>query len=65
MTMHEPVVELRSPSAFSKDDYDCFREMVLEAGEIEEAGLDARLGRAKALAFLRLGVKRSAKTLRT
>jgi GNAT superfamily N-acetyltransferase len=55
MTAHEPTVELMSPATCSEEEYDQFRKMVLEAGEVEEAGLDGRIRSAEALAFLQLG----------
>jgi hypothetical protein len=55
MTGQEPVLELKSPVDCSKEELDRFRGMVLEAGEVEEAGLDNRIARAGVLAFTRLG----------
>jgi GNAT superfamily N-acetyltransferase len=55
MTRHEPVPELKSPVDCSKEERDHFRDIILEAGEVEETGLDNRIARAEALVLLRLG----------
>ena len=55
MTAHEPIIELKLPVDCSKEERDCFRNMVLDAGEIDEAGFDGLFARAEMLAFLRLG----------
>ncbi len=55
MTRQEPIITLKPPGDCLRDDLDRFRQMVLEAGEVQEAGLDDRIGRAKILAFLRVG----------
>lgn len=55
MTGYEPTIELKLPADCSKEERDCFRDMVLEAGEIDEAGFEGRIARAEMLAFLRLG----------
>jgi GNAT superfamily N-acetyltransferase len=55
MTGREPTIELKPPVKCSKEVRDRFRDMVLEAGEVEEAGLDGRIARADMLALLRLG----------
>ena len=55
MTGQNPYVELKPPADCSKDEHDRFRDMVLEAGEVEDEGLDARIARARVLAFLRFG----------
>jgi GNAT superfamily N-acetyltransferase len=55
MTGYEPIIDLKPPVDCSKDERDRFRDMVLEAGEVEEAGLDGRIARADMLALLWLG----------
>ena len=55
MTGHEPTIELKAPVDCSREERDRFRDMVLEAGEIAEAGFEGRIARAETLALLRLG----------
>lgn len=55
MTGQQPVVELKSPVDCSREEYDRLRQMVLDAGEVDEAGFDGRIARAEMLAFLRIG----------
>jgi hypothetical protein len=56
MTGREPIIRLNPPVDCSKGERQRLREMVLEAAEVEEAGLDGRIARAELLVFLRLGV---------
>jgi GNAT superfamily N-acetyltransferase len=55
MTGHEPTIDLKAPVGCSREERDRFRDMVLEAGEVDVAGFDGRIARAEMLAFLRLG----------
>jgi hypothetical protein len=55
MSLHEPTIELKTLVDCSKEERDRFRDMVLEAGEVDEVGFDGRIARAEVLAFLRLG----------
>src|SRR6266702_3903359 len=55
MTGQEPVITLNAPAECSRRDLDRFRQMVHEAGEVQAAGFEDRIGRAKFLTFLRLG----------
>lgn len=55
MTGHKLVLELKSPDDCSREERDHFRVIVVEAGEVEETGLDNRIARAKVLAFMWLG----------
>ena len=54
MTGHGPIIELKLPVDCSKEEHDRFRRMVLDAGEVEEAGFNGRIAKAEVLAFLRL-----------
>ncbi|WP_194467883.1 GNAT family N-acetyltransferase [Bradyrhizobium sp. CCBAU 53340] len=55
MTERGPTLELKAPGECSREGIDRFRGMVLEAGEVTAGGFDARIVRAEALAFLRIG----------
>jgi hypothetical protein len=55
MTGQEPIITLKPPVDCSRHDLDRFRQMVLEAGEVQAAGFDDRIGRAEILTFLRVG----------
>jgi hypothetical protein len=48
MTGHEPTIELKAPVECSREERDRFRDMVLKAGEIAEAGFEGRIARGKA-----------------
>lgn len=54
MTEQEPIVALKLPGDCSKEERDRFRQMVLEAGEVQEAGLDGLIAGAEILALLRI-----------
>jgi len=54
MTGQEPIITLNPPTECSRHDLDRFRQMVLEAGEVQAVGFDDRIGRAEILAFLRV-----------
>lgn len=55
MTGQEPIITLKQPAECSRDDLGRFRQVVLDAGEVQAAGFDNRIARAKVLAFLRIG----------
>jgi hypothetical protein len=53
MTKEELVITLHLPSECSSHDLNCFRQMVIEAGEVQQTGLSGRIEKARILAFLR------------
>jgi GNAT superfamily N-acetyltransferase len=54
MTGQQAIITLNSPAECSRGDLDRFRQIVLEAGEVQEAGLDGLIARADTLALLRV-----------
>lgn len=54
MAEHEPAISSKRPAECSREEMDCFRALVLEAGEVEETGLDDRIARAETLALLKV-----------
>ncbi|MGY4508196.1 hypothetical protein [Bradyrhizobium sp. USDA 3650] len=55
MTGQEPIVTPKLLAECSRHQLDRFRQMVLEAGEVQAAGFDNRMARAEILVFLRVG----------
>jgi|SRR5258708_1714890 RimJ/RimL family protein N-acetyltransferase len=57
MTGQETTITLKPPSDYSGEELDCFRDLVIAAGEVEEEGLQDRIRRAEVLAVLKQGGK--------
>ncbi|WP_454649211.1 hypothetical protein [Bradyrhizobium liaoningense] len=55
MIGQEPIITLNPPTECSRPGLDRFRQMVLDAGEVQAAGFDGRIARAEILTFLRVG----------
>jgi hypothetical protein len=55
MTEQEPIITVKPPDDCSKVERNRFRQMVLDEGEVQVAGLDNRIARAPILALLRVG----------